>query len=184
MTTKYQPDFHDSIGKNPTHLNDSKIVFKGKRIEVRVLDNREAVVHPGAVVILPIIDDEHILLIRNERFVVNETLWELPAGTIEPKEQPQETAERELIEETGYSTKNISYLNSFYTSPGICNERMYAYIAKDLTFVGQQLDKTEKITTEILKWKYVKQMLENGTIHDAKTMAVLLYYDCFLSKHN
>lgn len=176
MTTKYQPDLGDDFGKLPPTLSDSKLIFKGSRIEVRQQGKKEAVIHPGAVVILPIMDKEHILLIRNERFIVNEILWELPAGTLEPKEHPQATAKRELIEETGYSANEIQYLTSFYTSPGICNEKIYAYEASQLSFVGQNLDETEKITTEVLHWKNVLQMVRNESIHDAKSTTALLFY--------
>src|SRR5581483_7232159 len=84
---------------------------------------RESVQHPGAVVILPLVDAEHVCLIRSFRIAVNETLIELPAGTLEPGEDPAETARRELIEETGYRAAEIKWLSEFFMSPGILNER-------------------------------------------------------------
>ena len=176
MTTKYQPVLGTDFGKLPSTLKDSTLVYKGARFDVRHIGNRDAVIHPGAVVILPIVDDKNILMIRNERFAVGETLWELPAGTLEPKEHPQATASRELIEETGYEAGQIEFLTSFYTSPGICNEHMFAYVAKDLNFVGQHLDATEKITVEKLAWPEVLKMIRSGEIHDGKTMTTLLWY--------
>ncbi len=172
MSTKYQP----VLRKLPKKLSDAKTVFKGTRIEVKQIGKREVVIHPGAVVILPLLDKDTILMIRNERFAVDETLWELPAGTLEPEEHPQATAERELVEETGYSAGNIEFLTSFYTTPGFCNERMFAYVAKDLTFVGQDLDEGESITVEKLPRNTVLQMIRTGEIHDAKTIATILFY--------
>lgn len=158
----------------------TKIEFKGERIQVQTKDveghRKEMVVHPGAVVILPIMNDGQILLIRNERFAINETLWELPAGTLEKNEAPLKTANRELLEETGYHAKKMEHLISFYTSPGFSTEIMHAFLAKDLTFEGQKLEPTEKITVKHLPLKEVEQMIKAGIIKDAKTIAALLFY--------
>lgn len=168
-------------------LKNSELVFKGVRFDVRRCDvptstgkkkPHEAMVHPGAVVILPIIEDS-IVLIRNYRFAVGETLWELPAGTLEPDESPEKTAPRELAEETGYQAKLIEPLITFFSSPGVSNEILYTYIAKDLTFVGQNLDETEIITTEIIPWSNVMSMVKNGEIRDSKSLVTLLYYSSF-----
>lgn len=160
-------------------LKDSKLVFRGTRFDVRTLGKRDVVIHPGAVVILPLLDDERILMIKNERFAVGETLWELPAGTLEPREHPDATASRELVEETGYEAKKIEPLTTFYTSPGICNERMFAYTAQELSYVGQKLDETEKITVEVVEWKKIREMIRNGKIHDGKTLTTLLFFLSF-----
>src|SRR5262245_29189080 len=79
---------------------------------------RDIVRHPGACVILPLLDDGRVCLIRNWRVAVKQTLIELPAGTLEPPEPPAQTAKRELIEETGYRAKKIELLHAFYLSPG------------------------------------------------------------------
>ncbi len=172
MTSKYQPVF----GELPERLKKAKVMFKGARFDVRKIGTWEVVIHPGAVVILPLIDENHILMIKNERVAVGETLWELPAGTLEPGEHPQETAARELIEETGYSADKIELMLSFYTTPGFCNEKMFAYKAKHLKFVGQDLDENEKITVEKLDVEHVLQMVRTGEIHDGKTITTLLYF--------
>src|SRR6478752_5927543 len=105
-----------------------QLIHEGRKIKV-VLDTstgpngetirRDLILHPGAVVILPVIDRDHICLLRNYRFVIGETLWEIPAGTLEPGEPIERAAERELIEETGYRAKRWRYLSYFYASPGV-----------------------------------------------------------------
>lgn len=176
MATKYQPVLDENFGKLPSSLKDSNLVYEGYRIKLRQSGKRDVVIHPGAAVILPLLDENRVLMIRNERFAVDETLWELPAGTLEPKEHPQMTAARELIEETGYEAGQIEFLTAFYTTPGFCNEKMFAYKAWDLNFVGQHLDETEKISVIPLKWNEISQMMKSGEIHDAKTLTTLLFF--------
>ena len=94
---------------------------------------RQVVLHPGAVVILPMVDDDQVCLIRNERVAVGKTLIELPAGTMEPPATPQEMAIRELKEETGYAAARWRQLPSFYMSPGILREQMHAFVAEGLS---------------------------------------------------
>ncbi len=169
-------------------LKKIKRVFRGKRFDVGVIDvkgkhgdliSREMVIHPGAVVILPIIDKESIIMIKNERFAVGKTLWELPAGTLEPGEPPEETAKRELIEETGYQCAILNPLLNFYTTPGFCNEMMYSYVASELSFVGQALEESEKIETVKVKWKEALDMISKGDICDGKTITTLLLFQSF-----
>ncbi len=138
--------------------------------------DRQVVVHPGAVTILAICDDESIVMIRNRRFAADQVLLELPAGTMEADEQPVVCAHRELVEETGYRARSIEPLMEFYTSPGICTERMYAYLARDLTHVGQDLDDTEEIDVEIVAADKIRQDLIEGRLLDGKTIAVLGTY--------
>lgn len=173
-------------------LARSELAYKGVRFDVRACDlptasgqthRHEAVVHPGACVILPLLEHDEIIMIRNYRFAVGEILWELPAGTLEPNESPLDTALRELTEETGYQASQIEPLTVFYSSPGINNEAIYAYLAKDLTFVGQKLDDTEEITTQIVSWPKALSMIQEGEIRDAKTMLTLLFYARFRCNH-
>ena len=166
-------------------------VFQGVRFDVSAIDlpgsdgqlhRREVVQHPGAVVILPLLTDAQVVLIRNRRHAVEQTLLELPAGTLEAGEDPADCASREVVEETGYKAKKITRLTDFYTSPGICTERMWAFLATDLTHVGQDLDASEQITVEVMPLDQSMQMIESGEIRDGKTIATLLYYRQFVEK--
>lgn len=137
---------------------------------------REVVVHPGAVVILPILDREHLVMIRNFRYSIGQELWELPAGTAEPGEPAIETARRELIEETGYRAGRMTPLAEFYTSPGVMTELMRAFVAEDLTAVGQRLEPEERIKVEVVSLGRAREMLARGELRDGKTMATLGMY--------
>jgi len=163
---------------------NSEMLFQGKRIDILSVEaehpkggliRREVVAHPGAVVILPLLDEETVILIRNERYVIQKTLWELPAGTLE-EENPLQCASRELEEETGYRSGKITHLLDFFSTPGFCNEILFAYLAENLTFVGQNLDETEKITTQPVSISEALKMIKEGIICDAKTICTLLYF--------
>ena len=161
-----------------TLLRTLKFEVQRRRVTMpggRVVD-REMVVHPGAVVILPALDDGSVVLIRNYRFAVGETLLELPAGTLEADEDPRDCAARELEEETGYRAATIEPLGEFYTSPGLLSERMCAFVATDLTQVGQRLDETEEIEVAVHAQDKIRQLLADGALHDGKTLAVLGAY--------
>lgn len=135
---------------------------------------RHAVVHPGAVVILPLLSDGRIVLIRNWRFAIEKHLWELPAGTLEAGEDPDLCAARELEEETGYRAARLRSLGRFYTAPGICTELMHAYLADGLEPVGQKLEADEQITVEPMAPARVRALMESGELCDAKSMICLM----------
>jgi len=139
--------------------------------------SKDIVQHPGAVVILPRFDDGSILLIRNYRPAVEQTLIELPAGTCEPPEPPIDTARRELLEETGYRCGRIEPLLELQMSPGILNERMHLFLATDLTPGEQQLELGEQIEPFRVSGTEAIEMIRRDEILDAKTLAALLYYN-------
>jgi ADP-ribose pyrophosphatase len=138
--------------------------------------SRDVVRHPGAVLIIPVLDRERIVLIRNERVAVNETLWELPAGTLEAGEDPCRCAGRELEEETGYRAARIEAFGQFYTSPGFADELMHVFIGRDLEHVGQRLEPHEKIDVEVVTLQEVHAMIDDGRIRDGKTIAGVLMW--------
>jgi len=137
---------------------------------------RDVVEHPGASVILPLLDDGRIVMIRNRRRTVGKVLWELPAGTLEDGEAPEVCAAREVEEETGYRAGTIVALTEFYSSPGVLNERMYGFLATELERTAQALDENEEIeVVPIPQWQ-ARDMMKDGHIEDAKTIALLLYW--------
>lgn len=177
---------------------EAEVIHDGVRVKLRGVTltaddgkthRREVVEAADAVVVLPVIADglaedfdfpgAGVVLIRNERFAVKETLWELPAGTVEPGESPDDCAPRELTEETGYRAERVTKLTEFYPTPGFCTEMLHAYRAEGLTFVGQQLDETEKITVQVLAWDRAMSLVRDGSIRDGKTIATLLYHESF-----
>lgn len=179
------------MGELDQRIEKRQRVFEGVKFAVDVIDlrgqsgqtmKREIVVHGGAVVILAVTEDDRIVLIRNQRFAVGREIWELPAGTLEPGEDPADCARRELEEETGYRAATIEPLSDFYTTPGICTERMHAFLARDLKHVGQQLEDGEAISVEPLPRQDVLEMIRDGRIDDAKTIAMILFEHLFAER--
>ena len=166
----------------PTVLLDARL-FRVIREVLRTDDGkehvREIVRHPGAVAILPVLDDGRICLIDNYRIAVRETLLELPAGTREPDEEPIETARRELAEETGYRAESIRPMAEFFMSPGILDERMHLFLATGLTAGSMNLEGGEQIEPRLTAWSDALEMVRDGRIRDAKTIVGLLYYGTF-----
>ena len=144
--------------------------------------DRDTIQHPGAVTILPWIDRDQICLVRNYRIAVQATLWELPAGTLEPGEPPEVTARRELAEETGYRCQQLSKLHEFFMSPGILNERMFLFLATDLTAGPIDLDPGEEIETAVVTWDKALAMADRGEIQDAKSLVGIYFYDRLLRR--
>ena len=136
---------------------------------------REIVRHPGACVIVPLLDDGRVCLIRNWRIAVAQTLIELPAGTLEPPEPPHVAAERELIEETGYRAAKIEFLHAFYLSPGILDEQMHLYLATGLTAGATAREEGEEIENWLVPCDEAVAMIFRGEIRDAKTIVGLLW---------
>lgn len=163
-----------------------QIIHEGRKIKV-ALDTspgpngepirRDLILHPGAVVILPVIDRDHVCLLRNERFVIGETLWEVPAGTLEPGESIETAAARELIEETGYTAKRWRKLGHFFPSPGVLDEKMHLFVAEELTAGTARPEADENLEPKTVNWADAMRMAMDGTIHDLKTVAAILMWD-------
>lgn len=137
---------------------------------------REVIRHPGSVVILPVLDEDHLCLIRNFRVAVDKTLIELPAGTLDVGEDPDICAARELTEETGYVAGRLERLTSFYAAPGILDEQMHLYAAFQLVEGPPAREKGEIIENQVVRWDEALRLIDNGTINDAKTIVGLLFY--------
>ena len=140
---------------------------------------REIVHHPGAVVILPLLDDGRICLIDSFRISLQRRLVELPAGTLEPGEEPLPAARRELIEETGYRARHLEPLLVFHPSPGILDEKMHLLLATGLEPGPTDLQPDEDIRPMPTSWDEALEMIRRGQIEDGKTLAGLLYYHAF-----
>jgi ADP-ribose pyrophosphatase len=133
--------------------------------------------HPGAVAILPLVDDRHVCLIRSHRLTVGKTLIEVPAGTREPEETPLETARRELAEETGYQAAHFEQLATYYPSPGVLSEQMWVFVARDLKPGPPAREANEEIENLVVTWDESMAMVDRGQIEDSKTIVALLSYD-------
>ena len=169
-------------------LVEKQVMFSGAkvRLELHHLEDddgnrsrREICVHPGAVVVLPLLDDGQVVLIRNRRYTIGAHLIELPAGTLEKNEDPMNCAGRELLEETGYLAGRLKALNSFFSSPGILTEKLYAFAAYDLEKQATALEEGEEIEVLPTRFAEAVQMIRDGRIQDAKTIATLLIYERF-----
>lgn len=163
-----------------------QVIYRGHKITVaedttQLPDGqtvrRDVVLHPGAVAILPLLDGERLCLVRNHRPIVGETLLEVPAGTLEPREPPEAAAARELTEETGYRAGRWRKLAAFTPSPGVLSECTHLFVAEDLTPGPPQLEKDEDLQSEIVAWQQALAWVIDGTIHDAKTMIAILLWD-------
>jgi ADP-ribose pyrophosphatase len=169
-------------------LVEKQVVYTGKklRLEIHHLEDEEGrrhkmevVAHPGAVVVLPMLDEQTVLLIRNRRYAVGQTLLELPAGTLEKGEDPMNCAGRELQEETGFLAGRLQIIANFFSSPGILSERMYAFAAFDLQKTQTALEPGEEIEVQPTPLDDAIEWTRTGQIADAKTIAALLLYDRF-----
>lgn len=133
--------------------------------------------HRGAACVLPILDTPAgpaVVMVRNDRVTIADFLLELPAGGIDPGESPESTAARELEEEAGYACATLEPLGRFYTTPGLTDEVMHAFVARGLTHVGQRLEPYEVLTVETVPWTDLRATLDRGELTDGKTILTLL----------
>jgi ADP-ribose pyrophosphatase len=139
--------------------------------------DREVVIHPGSVVIVPLVTSDTVCLVEVVRVAVGQTLLELPAGTLDRDEPPLATAARELAEETGYRAGRIEPGGEFWMSPGILRERMHLFVARDLAAGEQALEPGELIRPRVVPWHEAVAMCLDGRISDAKSVAGILLVD-------
>jgi ADP-ribose pyrophosphatase len=161
----------------------SEYLYRGSIIKLRLdqarLENqnvvsREIVEHPGAVAIVAIDQASRVLLVRQYRAGAARETLEIPAGTLKEGEDPALCATRELKEETGYSAAQWEPMGSFFSSPGFCTERMFLFLARDLTAGMAAPEEDELITVEWLPLAQALDAIERGEIVDAKSMVGLL----------
>jgi ADP-ribose pyrophosphatase len=166
----------------PEQTISSETVFSGRLINVRKdtirLPNgrttvREIVVHPDVVAVLPVLEDDRIVLVRQYRKAADRVLLEVPAGGIDGDETPEEAVRREMIEETGYRVGAVRLLNRFFTSPGYTSEFMYLYEATQLQ-PGEPTEEIDQIEVVLLSLEEAIECMNAGEIADAKSILALM----------
>jgi len=162
----------------------AKLVYDGKLLKVRedtVLlpdgrtARREYVQHPGAVIMIPLLDDQTVLLERQYRYALGRHFYELPAGKIDPGEEPLATAQRELIEECGYQAKSWRHLATLHPCIGYSDERFELYLARGLAHVGHARDDGEFLEVVPLALTEALDWIKTGRITDIKTVTGLAW---------
>lgn len=163
---------------------DTRNVYSGRLLKLRVdtvkLPNglettREIVEHPGAVAIIPILDNKKLLVVKQYRTAARKNLMEIPAGTLEPDEPPLSCARRELNEETGYVARHFRKLFSCYLAPGYSTEKIHFFLATQLVRTKASQAEDEAITVQAMDLHQALKAIERGRIQDAKTISALYY---------
>jgi ADP-ribose pyrophosphatase len=157
---------------------DTEEVYHGRVIDVAVYTvrerdvtyKREVVHHPGGAGVVAVFDDNTIALVRQYRQPPVRYLLELPAGRLDPPERPEECAARELEEEIGVRAGRIEKLSEFFTTPGFCEEKLWVYLATDLTETKQNLEGDEMLEIVRVSFPRAFEMIVDGEIEDAKTI--------------
>ncbi|RLG86095.1 MAG: NUDIX hydrolase [Thermoprotei archaeon] len=165
-------------------VSNTKKVYTGRRFNVlRVLYRINGSQHIGevvdfgnAVAILPFTNDGKIIMLRQYRVAINKWIYEIPAGKVEESESPEETAVREMIEETGYRPGRLIKLITIYPSPGYSNEILHIFEARDLTYIGAKREEDELINVIVMDYNEALNRVLSEEVADGKTLIALLYY--------
>lgn len=170
-------------------IQKSELIYTGKAFDVRRDQVRlpagkttsiEVVVHPGAVTMIPIDAQGRILFVRQYRHAVGQELLELPAGTLGEGENPENCAQREIREETGMSAAKLEKIGEFYLVPGYSTEYMHIYLASDLKSEPLPGDEDEFITVEAVASSAIPDLIAQGVLRDAKSLAALFLAEPYL----
>lgn len=140
----------------------------GRRFTLAVLQ------HPGACAVVPLLPDGRIVMLRQYRYAPKRTLWEIPAGKLDPGEPHEACARRELEEESGYKAGELISLGSILMTPGFCDERIHLYLARGLRPGTQALEHNESLVCVSVPFDEALRMAEDGDIDDAKTAVALM----------
>ena len=168
--------------KDTPKILDSVTQFRGRVFSVtvdtikegEVTYQREIVQHSGSAVIVPVFDDDTVALVRQYRHPARRYLLEAPAGTLAEGESPELGAARELEEELGFVAARLERLSEFFVSPGFCSEKMWVFLATELSATSQRLDDDEILEVERIPFSEALKMITNGEIEDAKTIIGLM----------
>ena len=170
---------------------NSKQIFDGVVVKLFVDDVelpdgkktiREVVRHPGAVCVIPIDENENVIMIKQFRYPFAEVLYEIPAGKLEPNEDPLDAVIRELEEESGVNAKNVEYIGTMYTTVAILDEKIHMYLATDLTYKNAHPDDGEFLEVEKIPLKTLVEMVMDGKIPDSKTQIAILKAEKILAE--
>jgi ADP-ribose pyrophosphatase len=157
-------------------------IYKGRivwlRAEEVTLPNErtitlEVIRHPGAAAVVAVDASDRVTLIRQFRHAAGGYIWEVPAGVLHAGEAPATCAARELAEEAGLAAAELLPLGCILTTPGFCDERIHLFLARRLSHVAQQLDPDEVLTVSTVPLAEALEMVRDGRIQDAKTIAAL-----------
>jgi ADP-ribose pyrophosphatase len=135
---------------------------------------REVVRHQGSVAALPVHEDGRVVLVRQYRYAVGKEIWEIPAGRLEPHEEPRLGIQRELEEEVGLHAAELESLLTVYTTPGFCDETLHLFRASALHQVPSRPEPDERIDAEVLTLEEARKLMGRGEIRDGKTCLALL----------
>jgi ADP-ribose pyrophosphatase len=164
---------------------DGEAVYDGallhvRRDRVRLPDGaaatREYIVHPGAVLVVPLLADGRLLVERQFRYPLQRVFIEFPAGKIDPDETPRDTALREMIEETGYEVAHLTPLGQLHPVISYSTETIHCYLGEGLRHVGARLDHGEFLEVHALGVDALLEAFDRGEVTDAKTIAALFLY--------
>ena len=151
-------------------LDLDDLEYQGRKFQ------RENLIHPGAVAVVPVLPNGDIVLVRQFRYAVQRELLEIPAGTLERGEQPAACARRELIEEAGFRARRLRRIGVCFPVPGYSTERIVLYVATGLTACPSCPEPDEQITVHRVPRSRLLRLLKTGRIVDAKSLVGLFYY--------